>query len=554
MKRSKLTLLQKGLLVLALPLVYQAVLLGVLIKRQWEHSRAVEMAVHTKNVLLQLDELVITLLQGQANTRGYLLTRDAQYREAARATLQLLEPQERLIELIVSSYPVQRARLERIRALTQARIRWSTEVLRLGEEGRWDEAIAKVANPEGQRLMNDVQKEIGYLRSAEEELDRTRSEGLRQSAIQQNALLTFGLVLNVIIGGTVILLFNRGISSRMAVLSANMQRMGRGEPLQPEVGGVDEIAELDRGFHAMAAELVDAHEKEQVYQQTLERRNTELTRANLDSDHKNQENEMFVYSVSHDLRSPLVNLQGFSKELGLVSKELLELLNAETITEQSRKRALTLVERDVGESVHYIQTAVTRLSAIIDALLRLSRAGRVEYVPEMVAVNEVLQRVTAAMKGSIAERGATVTVLPMPPIWGDPTAVEQIFANLLANAVNYLDPERRGEIEIGHLVTAPESVRDMTVYYVKDNGVGIAEAYQPKIFGVFQRLHPKMAPGEGIGLPLVSRMVDRHGGKIWVESLEGKGSTFFFALPTKEHSPLTIAPRKESVRLFTRPA
>src|SRR5690606_22925102 len=116
------------------------------------------------------------------------------------------------------------------------------------------------------------------VRSEEEEVDRARSEGLRTSAIYQNSLLTAGLVLNVLIGGAVILLFSRRVSGRVAVLNENMQRMGRGEPLEPEVGGNDEIAELDRGFHAMATEIEDAHEKERMYQHTLEKRNTELTR------------------------------------------------------------------------------------------------------------------------------------------------------------------------------------------------------------------------------------------------------------------------------------
>lgn len=554
MTRSKLSLLQKGLLVLALPLVYQAVLLGVLIHRQREHRHAVEMAVHTKNVLLRLDQLVITLLQGQSHTRAYLLTADPEYRDAARLAMDQLAPQERLLDRMVTDYPVQRKRLERIGALTKTRIRWGEKVLQLAEQNRWPEALVQMGSDEGRQLMGEIQSEIEVLRDAEEDLDRLRSEGLRTSAITQNALLTFGLALNVIIGGAVILLFSRGISDRVAVLNKNMQRMIRGEPLQPQVGGSDEIADLDRGFHAMALELEEAHEKERMYQHTLEKRNMELTRANRDLDHKNQENEMFVYSVSHDLRSPLVNLQGFSKELGLVSKELLELLSTETIAEESRQRACLLVNRDVDESIHYIQTAVKRLSGIIDALLRLSRAGRVEYTPEVVDVHETLQRVVAAMKGSIEERGATVKLLPVPPIWGDATAIEQIFANLLANAVNYLDPERPGEIEIGSMAQPPAAVEHMVVYYLKDNGVGIPEAYQPKIFAVFQRLHPKMVSGEGIGLPLVRRMVERHGGQIWLESQEHRGSTFYIAFPLREQSPLTIAPRKESVRLFSRPA
>src|SRR5687767_2786629 len=129
MKRSKLSLLQKGLLVLALPLVYQAVLLGVLIHRQREHSRAVERAVHTKNVLLQLDQLVILLLKAQSNTRGYLLTVDPVYREAARRAMELVQPQEALLEQMVTETAAQRMRLDRIRKLIRQRNQWGEEIL-----------------------------------------------------------------------------------------------------------------------------------------------------------------------------------------------------------------------------------------------------------------------------------------------------------------------------------------------------------------------------------------------------------------------------------------
>ena len=97
------------------------------------------------------------------------------------------------------------------------------------------------------------------------------------------------------------------------------------------------------------------------------------------------------------------------------------------------------------ESVHYIQTAVTRLSSIIDALLRLSRAGRVEYHPKMVDLKPVIHRIVEAMRGTITERGAEIDVQELPPVWGDPTAMEQIFANLIGNAVQYLDPAAPGK-------------------------------------------------------------------------------------------------------------
>jgi signal transduction histidine kinase len=176
-----------------------------------------------------------------------------------------------------------------------------------------------------------------------------------------------------------------------------------------------------------------------------------------------------------------------------------------------------------------------RLSGIIDALLRLSRAGRVEYQWQSVELNAVVARVVESLRGTIAQRGATINVADLPPVWGDPTAVEQIFANLIANALNYLDPRRPGVITVGSDNSAtpdePKGLLPLQTFFVKDNGLGISEAYRSKIFQAFQRLRPDMAKGEGIGLVLVRRMVERHGGRIWLESAEGKGSTFFVNLP-----------------------
>lgn len=252
---------------------------------------------------------------------------------------------------------------------------------------------------------------------------------------------------------------------------------------------------------------------------------------------------MFVYSVSHDLRSPLVNLQGFSRELGTARLELQNIL-AGDLSDEARTSAKLLIDKDVAESIHYIQTAVTRLSGIIDALLRLSRAGRVEYRPKLVELRPIVSRILEAMRGTIAERKAEITVLKLAPVWADPTAVEQIFANLIGNAVNYLDPSRPGKIEIGMTEREVDDMEAPRTYYVKDNGLGIADAYLPKVFAVFQRLHGSVVPGEGVGLALVRRVVERHGGKVWVESTEGAGSTFLVAFPAKaEFSPLSaVAP------------
>src|SRR5205807_8317497 len=137
------------------------------------------------------------------------------------------------------------------------------------------------------------------------------------------------------------------------------------------------------------------------------------------------------------------------------------------------------------ESVHYIETAVLRLGSIIDALLRLSRAGRVQYQWQAVDLDATAGRVVAALHQTVADRGARVTVQPLPPAWGDPTALEQLFANLIGNALNYLDPARPGAVEVGadaNPVTAdgPPGAAG-PVYFVRDNGRGIPAAYRAKV-------------------------------------------------------------------------
>jgi len=273
---------------------------------------------------------------------------------------------------------------------------------------------------------------------------------------------------------------------------------------------------------------------EELEARVLER-TAELADTNRQLTQKNQENEMFVYSVSHDLRSPLVNLEGFSKELSMVCQDLRSLLEEDHLPPAVRDRGLSLLDSDMAEAIRFIQTGVERLSSIIDALLRLSRAGRVEYQSQHVEAKAVVARIVDSMRATIAERGATITVADLPPVWADPVAVEQIFANLIGNALNYLNPNRPGVIEVGsdHAAVPAEGQGSLALqtYYVKDNGLGIPEAYQPKVFQAFQRLHPNVAKGEGIGLALVRRIVERHGGRIWLESSEGVGSTFWVTLP-----------------------
>jgi signal transduction histidine kinase len=263
-------------------------------------------------------------------------------------------------------------------------------------------------------------------------------------------------------------------------------------------------------------------------EQRVRERTAELADSNRQLAERNEENETFVYSVSHDLRSPLVNLEGFSKELDMVRGELRQILADCGLPSAVRQKGLDLVDGDMAESIRYIRSAVARLGAIIDALLQLSRVGRVVYRLERVDVQAIVDRVLEAMRGTIQQCGAQVAVGNLPPVMADATATELVFANLIGNAVNYLDPARPGRIEVG---TVGDALPGYRTFFVRDNGLGIPAAYVPKVFQAFQRLHPDRAEGEGMGLAIVRRIVERHGGKVGLDSAPGAGSTFSFTLP-----------------------
>lgn len=268
----------------------------------------------------------------------------------------------------------------------------------------------------------------------------------------------------------------------------------------------------------------------QELEERVRARTAELAERNLQLTQKTEENEAFVYSVSHDLRSPLVNLEGFSEELHAAARDLERLLADERTPPDLRRQAGELFETGVREPVGFIRTAVGRLGRIIDALLRLSRAGRVMYQPQVLDVAAVARRVVDSLHRTIGERKAEVVLAELPPAWGDPLAAEQVLANLIGNALNYIDPARPVRVEVGSLPSGGEPA-EVRTYFVRDNGVGIPAAYQAKLFQALQRLHPDKAPGEGIGLAIVRRVLERLGGTVRVESEVGRGTTFYFTLP-----------------------
>jgi PAS domain S-box-containing protein len=282
-----------------------------------------------------------------------------------------------------------------------------------------------------------------------------------------------------------------------------------------------------RGFAKITRDVSQRRAHEQHIENLtheLEKRVAELGKTNRELSQQSIENESFVYSVSHDLRAPLVNLQGFSHELMLTSRSMEQLLMDGRIPADVRDKAKELLTGEMHESITFIQNAVKHLGNIIDGLLRLSRVGRIEYKSDPVDLNQLLKDILASTHGQIVQSGARVDVHPLPTIEGDRNAVGQIFANIIGNALKSFAPDRPGVIEISASDEATPTIS------IRDNGVGIPAEYHSKIFRVFQQVHASRSRGEGMGLAIVRRIVDRHGGRIWFDSHRDTGTTFYFTI------------------------
>ena len=249
----------------------------------------------------------------------------------------------------------------------------------------------------------------------------------------------------------------------------------------------------------------------------------ELNRALLN---KNQEMETLINVVSHDLRSPLVNIQGFSKELSDACDRLREAINQNTSPGDSIKDATHLLDEEIPEALRYIRAGAEKINTVLSGILRFSRLGRISLNTERLNVNSMVSGIATVMEFQLKEKGVLLQIDDLPDCMGDEILVCQVFSNLIENAYKYLDPTRPGVIRVSG------KIKDgISVYAVADNGVGIQEDHQGKIFEMFHRLNPKEEAGEGLGLTIVRRIVERHLGEIWVESEVGVGTTFFMSLP-----------------------
>jgi PAS domain S-box-containing protein len=244
-----------------------------------------------------------------------------------------------------------------------------------------------------------------------------------------------------------------------------------------------------------------------------------------------EELRQIIYAASHDLRTPLVSVQGFVSELRLALDELTKLLLDPGIPPAVKERVTALVEKDIPESLKFVESGVTRMSVLLSGLLRLARLDRTALVFAELDMNRVAREALAAEEYQVKEAGARLEVERLPTCFGDSVQVGRVLANLVDNAVKYRDPARPLVVRVTGARTGTESV-----YCVADNGIGIAPGLHAKVFELFYRVAPKQGSGDGLGLKIVRRIVDRLGGRVWMESEPGQGARFFFALPARRPS------------------
>jgi light-regulated signal transduction histidine kinase (bacteriophytochrome) len=274
---------------------------------------------------------------------------------------------------------------------------------------------------------------------------------------------------------------------RLALVVSNAERLQAGGQRDSPLTGTDEIAEVDRAIHRIT--------------QAVQTRNTELSAAY-------KELERFSYSVSHDLRAPIRAIDSFSRRL--------DLKHAAALDGEGR-RLLGII---ISEAA--------RMGHLIDDLLEFSRLGRQHMQSGSIDMSKLVREVVDLAIGA-QDRPVSLTVGSLPDARGDRVLLRQVWENLIANALKYSSTRADPVIQI-----SGSSDGVLATYRISDNGVGFDMKYAPRLFNVFERLHrANEFPGTGVGLAIVKRIVERHGGEVAVSAAPDAGATFSFTIPLK---------------------
>lgn len=260
----------------------------------------------------------------------------------------------------------------------------------------------------------------------------------------------------------------------------------------------------------------------------------------------NKELETFTYIASHDLRSPLINLKGYSMQIEKHMNTLAPVItNAlDTLPDNEREEIQKIIEKSIPDAIGFIDSGVSRIDSMTNAILQLSRNGKQDFHYETIDLNRIVDTCVKSIHHQLSQQNTQVSIGELPTLYADRLSIEQIFSNLLDNAVKYLSSDRDGHIEI----KAEESDAYYT-FSIEDNGRGIAQKDFEKVFAIFRRAKSAIGTeGEGMGLNYVKSLVKRYQGDIWFESELDKGTCFYFTISKHSSQPEHIMENYDSTK------
>jgi signal transduction histidine kinase len=463
-------------------LVLIAILSIYMVARTQESARSV---ANDREVRITATVILTALLNAETAQRGFLLTGDEAYLGPLTSAEGNLPRYFSALRQATQTIHENDANITRLEELASTKMRELTRTIELQREGRRDDALTIVNSGEGRSAMDDARKVLSQIIGTAESRVGSSLAAMEGHA-RQLAWVT-GL------GGLSIVLF-----SLVAFYIVKQNTEGL-------ISARQKVVELNTGLEDRVAE-----------------RTTSLTRAN-------EEIQRFAYIVSHDLRAPLVNIMGFTSELDVGTAALKTYFAADAPTEEQALAARRAAEEEIPEAVHFIRKSTTKMDALIGAILKLSREGRRELKRERVDLDSLFAGSAASLQHQLATADAVIEIPEaLPSVVGDRLALEQVFGNILENAVKYLTKDRPGLIE----VTGEESGGRVKIR-IKDNGRGIEEKDLERVFELFRRAGAQDRPGDGVGLAHVRALVRRMGGDVTVTSRFGHGTTFEVDLPKK---------------------
>lgn len=446
---------------------------------------------HTYRVEQAIADFRVVSERAETARRGYIINGQPRFRDTyVRAADTIPAALDRLGALIADNQSeVARVAALRQNATTLRELRART--ISLVDANRMGEALRAFRADGGNEIMESMRAITAAMAREEQGLLAQRD------ASQKRNFLAFEIVLAI--AGVLVLLVGAAV-----------------------------LLTLRRYTHALTASKLQLQELNSSLEDVVEERTADLSRAN-------EEIQRFAYIVSHDLRSPLVNVMGFTAELDAATQAIRELIDRveKTAPDLVSEEARLAAREDLPEAIGFIRTSTQKMDTLINAILKLSREGRRVIAPETLDMDALVAQIGETLQHRLDERGAELVIHhPLPTIVSDRLAIDQILSNLIENAVKYLKPDRPGRIEVRGRT---DGLR--TIFEVEDNGRGIDPRDHARVFDLFRRSGAQDQPGEGIGLAHVRALVYRLGGIIDVSSQLGEGATFRLSLPTTFRPP-----------------